>query len=161
MAAWITKLTSQFSPSLIDRLSSPAPSSSSSSSSSSNNSTDDIIRRRLAAESAHIRKQEADILAAISAALEKENITKEKQNPGISSNVLGRDIEQVREKVERMKKERNEKEGEGVRKAKEQVVRCYKEKSDRPLDCWKEVENFKGEVAKLEKVSRVVRRVDV
>lgn len=114
-----TMSNKQFSPSLIDRLSSP----SSKSSSPAENSTDEIVRRRLAAESAHIRKQEADILAAISAALEKENMDKEK--PGMSSEILGRDIEEVREKVERMKKERTEKEGEGVRKAKEGVVKCY------------------------------------
>lgn len=28
-----------------------------------------------------------------------------------------------------------------------------REKSDRPLDCWKEVEAFKNEVSKLEQVS--------
>ena len=44
----------------------------------------------------------------------------------MSSEVLGRDIEEVRGKVERMKKDREEKEGEGIRKAKEGVVRCYK-----------------------------------
>lgn len=43
----------------------------------------------------------------------------------MSSEVLGRDIEEVREKVERMKKERQAKEGEGVRRAKEGVKRCY------------------------------------
>lgn len=92
-------------------------------SSSPSSSTDDIVRRRLAAEAAHIRQQEAEILSKISAALEKENLDKEK--PGMSSEVLGRDIEGVREKVARMKRERNEKEGEGVTKAKEEVVRCY------------------------------------
>ena len=43
----------------------------------------------------------------------------------MSSEVLGRDIEEVREKVERMRKERGEKEGAGVTAAKESVVRCY------------------------------------
>jgi hypothetical protein len=35
------------------------------------------------------------------------------------------------------------------------------EKSDRPLDCWKEVELFKAEVAKVEQVSYLppLRRV--
>ncbi|KAI9633969.1 uncharacterized protein MKK02DRAFT_38640 [Dioszegia hungarica] len=144
----------QFSPSLIDRLSSAAPSpdksakSSSSVSGSSSSSTDDIVRRRLAAESAHIRQQESEILSKISAALEKENMDKEK--PRMSSQVLSRDIEEVREKVGRMKREREQKEGEGVRKAKEGVVACYAAKKDRPLDCWKEVEAFKFEVSKLE-----------
>lgn len=71
-----------------------------------------------------MRTQEAEILSAISAALEKENLDKEK--PGMSSEVLGRDIEEVREKVERMKQERESKEGEGVKRAKQAVVQCYK-----------------------------------
>lgn len=44
----------------------------------------------------------------------------------MSSEVLGRDIEEVREKVERMGSERREKESEGIRSAKEGVVRCYR-----------------------------------
>ncbi|WVQ84307.1 hypothetical protein IAT38_006459 [Cryptococcus sp. DSM 104549] len=131
----------QFSPTLISRLSSPhepAPASS---------STDEVVRRRLAAESAHLRAQEAEILKSISAALEKENLDKEK--PGMSSEVLGRDIEEIKEKVERMKEKRT-KEGEAVRAARESVEKCYLSNSDRPLDCWKEVESFKAEVAKLE-----------
>jgi len=114
--------SSQFSPSLVSRLSSPSTDSKDSKTKSS--STDDIVRRRLAAESEHIRAQESEILSKISAALEKENLDKEK--PGMSSEVLGRDIEEVREKIERMKKERTAKEGEGVRSAREGVVQCYK-----------------------------------
>jgi altered-inheritance-of-mitochondria protein 13 len=71
-----------------------------------------------------LRQQEKEILSKISAALEKENMDKEK--PGMDSNVLSRDIEEVREKVARMTKEREGKEGEGVRKAKESVISCYK-----------------------------------
>jgi altered-inheritance-of-mitochondria protein 13 len=74
----------QFSPSLVDRLSHPP--------SEKPKSTDEVVRQRLAAEAAHIRQQEAEILEKISAALEKENLDKEK--PGMSSEVLGRDIEE-------------------------------------------------------------------
>lgn len=112
----------QFSPSLVSRLSSPAPDADAGKKPAS--STDEIVRRRLAAEAEHIRAQEAEILNKISAALEKENLDKEK--PGMSSEVLGRDIEEVREKVERMKKERESKEGEGVRRARQGVVECYR-----------------------------------
>lgn len=49
----------------------------------------------------------------------------DKEKPRMSSQVLSRDIEEVREKVGRMKREREQKEGEGVRKAKEGVVACY------------------------------------
>lgn len=110
-------MLTQFSPSLISRLSSPPDPSAKST------KPDDVVRRRLAAESAHLRAEEAEILSTISAALEKENLDREK--PGMSSEVLGRDIEEVREKVERMGSERRAKESEGVRGAKEGVVRCY------------------------------------
>lgn len=44
----------------------------------------------------------------------------------MSSPVLSRDIEEVREKVERMKVNRGGREGEGVKRAREGVVRCYR-----------------------------------
>jgi altered-inheritance-of-mitochondria protein 13 len=48
---------------------------------------------------------------------------------------------------------------EGVEKAKSQVVKCLRENDRRPLDCWKEVENFKNEVRRLEGVwvEKIVR----
>nr|ODN99939.1 hypothetical protein L204_02384 [Cryptococcus depauperatus CBS 7855] len=131
----------QFSPALIDSLSSrhePVPPSS---------SADDIIRRRLAAEAAHIRSQEAEILHSISAALEKENLDKDKA--GLNSDVLGRDIEEIREKIERIRENKNREE-EGVRLAREGVKQCYLDHPDKPLDCWKQVDIFKTEVSKLE-----------
>lgn len=42
----------------------------------------------------------------------------------MSSEVLGRDIDEIREKVERMKEKRN-KEGEGVKLARQGVEQCY------------------------------------
>jgi altered-inheritance-of-mitochondria protein 13 len=72
-----------------------------------------------------LRSQEAEILSKINAALEKENLEKERENPGLSSGVLGKDIEGVREKIERMGREKERKEGEGVKSAKGAVVKCY------------------------------------
>ena len=47
---------------------------------------------------------------------------------------------------------------EGIEKAKADVVGCLRLNDRRPLDCWKEVEGFKREVARLEEgfVDRVV-----
>lgn len=47
---------------------------------------------------------------------------------------------------------------EGVAKAKSDVVGCLRLNDRRPLDCWKEVDNFKREVAKMEAafVDRIV-----
>lgn len=91
--------------------------------SSAADSTDELVRRRLAQESAALRSKEAEILGSISAALEKENLDKEK--PGMSSEVLGRDIDEVREKVERMTVLRETRETAALRAAKEGVVACY------------------------------------
>jgi hypothetical protein len=115
-----TRTNHQFSPTLINRLSNP---SSKSSDDSKPQSNDEIIRKRLAAESEHLRTQEAEILRDISSALEKENLDKEK--PGMSSEVLGRDIEEIREKIERMKKDRMGQVGKGVQSAQEGVRKCY------------------------------------
>lgn len=116
------KTNGQFSPTLINRLSNP--SSKSKSDDSKPQSNDEIIRRRLAAESEHLRTQEAEILRDISSALEKENLDKEK--PGMSSEVLGRDIEEIREKIERMKSDRLGQVGKGVQSAQEGVRKCYR-----------------------------------
>ncbi len=83
---------------------------------------------RLQAETERLRHDEAQILASISAALEKENLDKEK--PGMSSEILSRDIEEIREKIERMGGKRKEVlGGEGekaeVKKARDEVVKCY------------------------------------
>lgn len=47
---------------------------------------------------------------------------------------------------------------EGVEKARNEVVSCLRLNDRRPLDCWKEVEGFKKEVARLEEafVDRIV-----
>jgi altered-inheritance-of-mitochondria protein 13 len=46
-----------------------------------------------------------------------------------------------------------------VGKAKEAVVACLRTNDRRPLDCWKEIEAFKGEVGRLERefVERTIR----
>ncbi|KAI9750147.1 MAG: polynucleotide adenylyltransferase [Chaenotheca gracillima] len=60
-----------------------------------------------------------------------------------------KEIASLRKKLEgRRKLEALDK---GVEDAKEDVVQCLTTNSQRPLDCWKEVETFRREVGKLEK----------
>lgn len=42
------------------------------------------------------------------------------------------------------------KDDQGVKKAREEVVSCLTTNDRRPLDCWREVENFRREVGRLE-----------
>lgn len=46
----------------------------------------------------------------------------------------------------------------GVEKAKADVVSCLRMNDRRPLDCWKEVDEFKSQVARMEEafVDRIV-----
>lgn len=70
-------------------------------------------------------------------------------------NVL-KEIERLRSKLESRKKLSAL--DDNVERAKTEVVNCLRINDRRPLDCWKEVDSFKQEVAKLERafVDKVV-----
>ncbi|KAF9886239.1 hypothetical protein FE257_011852 [Aspergillus nanangensis] len=74
----------------------------------------------------------------------------------LSREKVNTDIEELRAKLEGRKKLAEL--DEGVSKAKADVVSCLRLNDRRPLDCWKEVEGFKREVARLEEafVDRIV-----
>lgn len=67
-----------------------------------------------------------------------------------------KEIERLRGKLESRKKLADL--DENVERARADVVRCLRLNDRRPLDCWKEVEQFKQEMAKMERsfVDRVV-----
>lgn len=69
---------------------------------------------------------------------------------------MNAEIEELRAKLEGRRKlvEVDER----VERARNEVVTCLRLHDRRPLDCWKEVEGFKREVARLEEafVDRVV-----
>ena len=97
--------SSQFAPSLLTQLTSS--SSDQTNASSSSNHHDPVILSRLQAEVSKLRSEEAQILKSISSALEKENLDRdrgstENSQGSLNSVTLSRDLEDVREKVERM-----------------------------------------------------------
>lgn len=67
-----------------------------------------------------------------------------------------KEIERLRSKLESRKKLADL--DEGVERARSEVISCLRTNDRRPLDCWKEVEDFKREVARLERafVDKVV-----
>jgi altered-inheritance-of-mitochondria protein 13 len=87
---------------------------------------------------------------------------KEGKSAGDTLRDLGReavqnDVKELRKKLEQRKQLTAV--DEGVENAKSEVVKCLRENDRRPLDCWKEVENFKNEVRRLEGVwvEKIVR----
>ncbi|KZT59022.1 hypothetical protein CALCODRAFT_467651 [Calocera cornea HHB12733] len=114
------------------------------------------IRSRISAELQRLQSEEEEVRAEIERTLEKENLDREAANAEegteVHSEILGRDMEELRKKVERFESGRAMR-GEGreeVKGKQEAVVQCYKTNASRPLDCWQEVEAFKASVAKLE-----------
>ncbi|RAH59211.1 DUF1690-domain-containing protein [Aspergillus piperis CBS 112811] len=77
-------------------------------------------------------------------------------NRELSRESVNSEIEELRAKLEGRKKlvEIDA----GIEKARSEVVSCLRLNDRRPLDCWKEVEAFKKEVARLEEgfVDRIV-----
>lgn len=77
-------------------------------------------------------------------------------NRDTSRDSVASEIEQLRSRLEGRRKLAEL--DEGVEKAKADVVGCLRLNDRRPLDCWKEVDVFKREVAKMEQafVDRIV-----
>ncbi|ODM14392.1 putative altered inheritance of mitochondria protein 13, mitochondrial [Aspergillus cristatus] len=77
-------------------------------------------------------------------------------NRDLTRTAVQTEIDQLREKLDGRKKLIEV--GENVERARSDVASCLRLNDRRPLDCWKEVEGFKREVAKLEEtfVDRVV-----
>ena len=70
-----------------------------------------------------------------------------------------KEIEILRQRLSQRKLKEDIMNDKGVKKAKEDVVKCLRINDRRPLDCWQEVEIFKKEVGRLEKdfLGRVIQ----
>ena len=112
----------------------------------------------MAAELKRLRAEEAEILKATQQRLsETEQKQEQKTDGGPTRQTVAKEVEALRAKLLERKAAHREL-PEGVEKARGEVVRCLRENDRRPLDCWKEVEQFKEEVRRLEKgwVDKVV-----
>ena len=72
----------------------------------------------------------------------------EKETTGLSSVTLEGDIKSLRERFNGVKQW---KEDDEARKARLELIHCLQENNRRSLDCWWEVKQFKGKVARLER----------
>ncbi|KAL6866706.1 DUF1690 domain-containing protein [Trichoderma novae-zelandiae] len=106
------------------------------------------IQARVAEELKRLEKQESD---ALKFAHEKiaEAASSIAEDKGPSRYSVGKEIEELRSKLEQRKKVREL--PESVEAARNSVIRCLRENDRKPLVCYDEVEAFKAEVKKLEK----------
>ncbi|EFY87844.1 DUF1690 domain-containing protein [Metarhizium acridum CQMa 102] len=104
------------------------------------------VQARVAEELKKLQKKESE---ALKAAHEKISSSEHNDENKLSSFSLGKEVDELRRKLEERKKVREL--PESVETARGAVIRCLREHDRRPLDCWQEVEDFKAEVKKLEK----------
>ncbi|KAM7205608.1 putative altered inheritance of mitochondria protein 13, mitochondrial [Rhypophila sp. PSN 637] len=106
------------------------------------------VQRRVTAELKRLQAEEAEALQEKQAKLSAPTSTDDTQDKP-SRQTVSKEIETLRAKLEERRKVRTI--PDTVEAARSEVVRCLRENDRRPLDCWKEVEQFKEEVRKLEK----------
>jgi len=134
----------------------------------SSSSLDDRIRSQIKAEIQRLHDTEEEVQKEIATALAKENDdihsraaaeqdteTAEEDEEETSSRVrnsvvLSGDIEEVRQKVDKFAERKGVVDAQ-TSEAAGSLLSCYRQNSSKPLDCWKEVENFKTLVADTER----------
>ncbi|KAF9050812.1 hypothetical protein BDZ89DRAFT_977733 [Hymenopellis radicata] len=154
---FVTDTAIQFSPEVVDQL---AANLTSPEVSPERQSTLDVhVRSRIQTELKRLRKEEEDVRQRIEQALEKENLDREQSMTGEGSEMgavkdsvsLMNDLEEIKGKVDRFHGRKDLQELPDVKTYQEAVLSCYRSKSARPLECWKEVTQFKAAVEQLEK----------
>ncbi|KAJ7694080.1 hypothetical protein B0H17DRAFT_1159168 [Mycena rosella] len=134
---------------LADNVASPEPSP------ARQGSIDAQIRARIQAELQHLRAEEQSVRDQIHAALEKENLDRERAMAGDPDSIktsasLLADLDGVRAKVDRFHARRDLTEYPALREHSDALVACYKNNPSAPLDCWHQVDQFKASVAEIE-----------
>ncbi|CAE6503629.1 unnamed protein product [Rhizoctonia solani] len=116
---------------------------------------DAVVKQRIQSEMKRLQDAEALVQADIEAALERENLDREKQVAEAdsvgSSEELRNELEEVQKRADRFKSRLALEHAPEVKESHAKLLACYRNNSDRPLDCWEEVQHFKEAVSKLEK----------
>ncbi|CCX08600.1 hypothetical protein FPQ18DRAFT_317997 [Pyronema domesticum] len=103
------------------------------------------IQERVASELRRLEARESEILASVDRKLDKQIASED----GLNREKVQREIDALKARLENVPKVLELEEG--VKNARENVVSCLRANSTRPLDCWKEVAEFKEQTRRLEK----------
>jgi len=111
------------------------------------------VRARLKAEVARLRQEEETVLREIGDALEKESLERERAiEGGGSSTLLEADMEELQVKLAHFHARKHlANRFPDIKDTQDALIQCYRDNSSRPLDCWKQVADFKDAVRKVEK----------
>ena len=74
-----------------------------------------------------------------------------KDKPDLGRQTVQKEIDELRKRLSQRRLKEEIASDNAVEKAKDEMVTCLRMNDRRPLDCWKEVDAFKSEVARLER----------
>jgi len=143
----------QFSQEVIDHLQESAGSPDTSPDRQS--TLDAHIKARINAELGRLREEEKLVREQIEAALEKENLSRERagidgdeaEGGVTSSSSIQGALDEVQRKVDRFHGKRDLGGYLLVGESSQKLIECYRSHQKTPLDCWREVDAFKSAVA--------------
>ncbi|KOS20839.1 putative altered inheritance of mitochondria protein 13 [Escovopsis weberi] len=108
------------------------------------------VQARLGEELKRLSAQETEALKLAQDRIAQDAAATAARDDGrATSYTLGREVEELREKLERRRTLKEV--PRGVEVARSSVIRCLRDNDRRPLECYEEVERFKAEVKKMER----------
>lgn len=110
------------------------------------------MRQRIASEISRLRKEEAEVVASVEAALAKENMDKEGNVAGVSRETVQQDVDDIMGRISHNKTHRDTL-MHLVGDSRSQLLSCLKEHQQRTLECAPEVSAFRTAIQTVEKVS--------
>lgn len=110
------------------------------------------MRQRIATEISRLRREEQDVVAAVESALAKENLDKEQNVAGVSSDSVQRDVDSIMGRISRNKIHRDTLDR-LVSEARTGVLDCLRDNQQQTLLCANQVSAFRTAVQTVEKVS--------
>ncbi|KAJ7582450.1 hypothetical protein C8J56DRAFT_1005473 [Mycena floridula] len=146
----------QFSPTLVEQLAQRLDSSEVPPERQS--ALDTEIRSKIQKQLFHLHKEEEHVRQQIEAALEKENLDRERSMAAddaaagsvkTSAALLG-DLEEIQTKIDRFKSRKDLAHFPAVKEHQDAVIACYQSQPQKTLDCWRQVQKFKASVAQVE-----------
>ncbi|KAH8829710.1 hypothetical protein DL96DRAFT_1599254 [Flagelloscypha sp. PMI_526] len=105
---------------------------------------DQSVRDSIQAQLDTLRRSEAEIRLQLAAALEKENLDREKAADGsVNSHLVLGDIDDLRSKIDKYKERKSLSHLPQVKTDAEELTKCFQTNPDTILNCWEQVNKFK------------------
>ncbi|TIA92936.1 hypothetical protein E3P99_00373 [Wallemia hederae] len=114
---------------------------------------DEQIRNRIHKELKRLRDEEHSVRLQIENALAQDNAekSKSKDNSILSSDSVKRSIDDIKQKIDRHHDKKDINKLPAIKSTQNELVKCFKDNQDTPLNCYIQTESFKQAVADAEK----------